>query len=81
MSEIIERKKQLRAELRRKRVEHAAALPPKSARWCSTGRPGRCSTSSDGRDGRPLPFGYRRGAFGALHPFFFEQGHPIALPA
>ena len=81
MTDVIELKKQLRAELRRKRSEHAEALPPE------------VSALVFNRPPSPLldlvPTGatiglYRSDAGEAPSAsyvrFFFERGHPIALP-
>jgi 5-formyltetrahydrofolate cyclo-ligase len=81
MSDIIDRKKQLRAELRRKRAEHAANLPP------------QVSALVFNRPPRPLlelvPVGATVGLYrsdtgeapsSGYIKFFFERGHPIALP-
>ena len=81
MSEIIERKKQLRTELRRKRVEHAAALPAEVSALVFNRPPGRVLDlvppsatiglyRSDA--GEAPSSGYIK--------FFHERGHTIALP-
>ncbi len=81
MSEIIELKKKLRSELRRKRVEHAAALPAEVNALVFNRPPGPVLDlvpadatiglyRSD--EGEAPSRGYIR--------FFFERGHPIALP-
>jgi 5-formyltetrahydrofolate cyclo-ligase len=80
-SEIAELKKQLRDELRRKRVEHAAALPPEVGMLVFNRPPGSLLElippsatiglyRSDA--GEAPSAGYIK--------FFFERGHPIALP-
>jgi 5-formyltetrahydrofolate cyclo-ligase len=81
MSDIVEMKKALRSDLRRRRVEHAKALPPE------------VSALVFNRPPSPLlalvPAGatiglYRSDAGEAPSAsyvrFFFERGHPIALP-
>jgi len=81
MSDIIALKKQLRDELRRKRKEHAAALPPEVSALVFNRPPGAVLElipegatigfyRSD--EGEAPSRGYIR--------FFFERGHPIALP-
>ena len=81
MSEIIERKKQLRTELRRKRIAHAAELPPEVSALVFNRPPGRLldlvpASATIGLyrsdTGEAPSAGYIR--------FFFERGHPIALP-
>ena len=81
MSDIIERKKQLRSELRRKRVEHAAALPPEVSALVFNRPPGPVLDL--------VPAGATIGLYrsdtgeapsGGYIRFFFERGHPIALP-
>ena len=81
MSEIIELKKKLRTELRRKRVEHAAALPAEVSALVFNRPPGPVldlvpvnATIGLYRSdtGEAPSAGYIR--------FFFERGHPIALP-
>lgn len=81
MSEIVERKKQLREELRRKRIEHAAALPPEVSALVFNRPPGQLLEL--------VPVGatvglYRSDAGEAPSAgyirFFFEHGHPVALP-
>jgi len=81
MSEIIERKKQLRGELRRKRIAHAAELPPEVSALVFNRPPGQLLDL--------VPVGatiglYRSDAGEAPSAsyirFFFERGHPIALP-
>ena len=81
MSEIIERKKQLRAQLRHKRVEHAAALPAAVSALVFNRPPGPVLDL--------VPAGatiglYRSDAGEAPSTsyikFFFERGHPVALP-
>ena len=81
MSVIVELKKQLRTELRRKRVEHAAALPAEVSALVFNRPPGPVLDlvptgatigfyRSD--EGEAPSRGYIR--------FFFERGNPIALP-
>lgn len=81
MSEIIELKKKLRTELRRKRVEHAAALPAEVSALVFNRPPGAVLDlvpvdatiglyRSDA--GEAPSSGYIR--------FFFERGYAIALP-
>ena len=81
MADIIERKKQLRDELRHKRVAHAAALPAEVSALVFNRPPGRVLElvpagatiglyRSDA--GEAPSAGYVR--------YFFERGHPIALP-
>ena len=81
MSEIVELKKQLRSELRRKRVEHAAALPAEVSALVFNRPPGPVldlvpagATIGLYRSdtGEAPSAGYIR--------FFFERGYPIALP-
>lgn len=81
MSEIIELKKKLRTELRRKRVEHAAALPAEVGALVFNRPPGAVldlvpidATIGLYRSdtGEAPSSGYIR--------FFFERGHRIALP-
>ena len=81
MSEIIELKKTLRSELRRKRVEHAAALPAEVSALVFNRPPGAVldlvpvdATIGLYRSdtGEAPSSGYIR--------FFFERGHRIALP-
>ena len=81
MSDIAELKKQLRNELRRKRVEHAAALPSEVSALVFNRPPGPVLDL--------VPAGatvglYRSDAGEAPSAsyirFFFERGHPIALP-
>jgi len=81
MADIAELKKRLRTELRRKRTEHAAALSPAVSALVFNRPPGPLlelvpvsatiglyrSDSGEAPSG-----GYIR--------FFFERGHPIALP-
>ena len=81
MSDVIDLKKRLRAELRRKRVDHAAALPPEVGALVFN-RPASAVLElvpegatiglyrSD--EGEAPSRGYIK--------FFFERGHPIALP-
>jgi 5-formyltetrahydrofolate cyclo-ligase len=81
MSDVIELKKQLRGELRRRRVAHAAALPAEVSALVFNRPPGPVLEMvpidatiglyrSD--EGEAPSGGYIR--------FFFERGHPIALP-
>ena len=81
MSEIVERKKQLRDELRRKRLAHAAELPAEVSALVFNRPPTALLDlvpvhatiglyRSD--EGEAPSRGYIR--------FFFERGHPIALP-
>lgn len=81
MSDIVELKKQLRTELRRKRVEHAANLPREVSALVFNRPPGPVLEL--------VPSGatiglYRSDAGEAPSAsyirFFFERGHPIALP-
>ena len=81
MSEISERKKQLRAELRRKRIEHAAALPAAVSALVFNRPPGPLLEL--------VPAGATIGLYrsdageapsASYIKFFFERGHPIALP-
>ena len=81
MSDIVELKKQLRTELRRKRVAHAAALPAEVSALVFNRPPGPVldlvpvnATIGLYRSdtGEAPSAGYIR--------FFFERGHPIALP-
>ena len=81
MSDIIELKKQLRAELRRKRVEHAQALPPQVTALVFNRPPGPLLDL--------VPHGATIGLYrsdageapsASYIKFFFERGHPIALP-
>ena len=81
MSDIIERKKQLRTDLRRKRVEHAAAIPAEVSALVFNRPPGPVLDL--------VPLGatiglYRSDAGEAPSAsyirFFFERDHPIALP-
>ena len=81
MSEIIELKKTLRSELRRKRVEHAAALPAEVSALVFNRPPGAVLdlVPVDATIGL-----YRSDAGEAPSAsyvrFFFERGHTIALP-
>jgi 5-formyltetrahydrofolate cyclo-ligase len=81
MSDIVELKKQLRTELRRKRVEHAAALPREVSALVFNRPPGPVLDL--------VPVGATIGLYrsdtgeapsAAYTRFFFERGHPIALP-
>lgn len=81
MSDIAELKKQLRNALRRKRVEHAAALPSEVSALVFNRPPGPVLDL--------VPAGatiglYRSDAGEAPSAsyirFFFDRGHPIALP-
>jgi 5-formyltetrahydrofolate cyclo-ligase len=81
MSDIVELKKQLRTELRRKRVEHAAALPAEVSALVFNRPPGALLELV------PLdaPVGLYRSDAGeapsaGYTKFFFERGHTIALP-
>lgn len=81
MPDVIDLKKQLRTELRRKRQEHAAALP-KEVNALVFNRPpaavlelvpeGATIGLYRSDEGEAPSRGYIR--------FFFERGHPIALP-
>jgi 5-formyltetrahydrofolate cyclo-ligase len=81
MSEIIELKKKLRSELRRKRVDHAAALPPEVSALVFNRPPGPLLelVPADATIGL-----YRSDAgeapSGSYIRFFYERGHKIALP-
>ena len=79
--EVAHRKKQLRDELRRKRIEHAASLPPEVSALVFNRPPEKALAlvpegatiglyRSD--EGEAPSRGYIK--------FFFERGHPIALP-
>jgi 5-formyltetrahydrofolate cyclo-ligase len=81
MSDVIELKKRLRSDLRRKRVEHAAALPPEVSALVFNRPPGQvldlvpeAATVGLYRSdtGEAPSRGYIR--------FFFERGNRIALP-
>jgi 5-formyltetrahydrofolate cyclo-ligase len=81
MSEIAELKKRLRAELRSKRIEHAAALPPQVSALVFNRPPGPVLDL--------VPAGATIGLYRSdtgeapsrsYVKFFFERGHPIALP-
>jgi 5-formyltetrahydrofolate cyclo-ligase len=81
MSEIVELKKKLRQELRRKRAEHAAALPAEVSALVFNRPPGPVLEL--------VPVGATIGLYrsdegeapsGGYIRFFFERGHPIALP-
>jgi len=80
-SEIAELKKRLRDQLRRKRVEHAAALPPQVSALVFNRPPGPVLEL--------VPVGATIGLYrsdtgeapsASYVKFFFERGHPIALP-
>ena len=78
---VAERKKQLRAELRRKRREHAEALPPQVSALVFKQPPGSVLDLVPGNATVGL---YRADAgeapaFGYIK-FFFERGHSVALP-
>ena len=79
--EIAELKKQLRAELRQKRLEHAAELPPQVSALVFNRPPGAVLDL--------VPEGATIGLYRSdtgeapsrgYIKFFFERGHPIALP-
>ena len=79
--DVAELKQQLRTELRRKRVEHAASLPPEVSALVFSRPPGPVmelvpSSATIGLyrsdTGEAPSAGYIK--------FFFEQGHAIALP-
>jgi 5-formyltetrahydrofolate cyclo-ligase len=81
MSDVVELKKQLRSELRRKRVAHAAALPPEVGALVFNRPPGPALDL--------VPTGATVGLYRSdtgeapsarYIRFFFERGHPIALP-
>src|SRR6187431_684158 len=81
MTDVIELKKQLRAELRRRRIEHAAALPAEVSALVFNRPPsplldlvpaGATIGLYRSDAGEAPSAGYVR--------FFFERGHPIALP-
>jgi 5-formyltetrahydrofolate cyclo-ligase len=81
MSELVELKKQLRADLRRKRFEHAKALPSEVSALVFNRPP------SPALDLVPLgaTIGLYRSDAGeapsaSYTRFFFERGHPVALP-
>src|SRR6188768_2756853 len=81
MSEIAELKKQLRTELRRKRVEHAAALPKEVSALVFNRPPGPVLDLVPAS----ATIGLYRSDTGEAPSasyirFFFERGHPIALP-
>ena len=81
MSEIAELKKQLRDELRRKRVAHAAGLPPEVSALVFNRPPSPVLALVP--EGATIGL-YRSDAGEAPSAsyirFFFERGHPIALP-
>ena len=79
--EIAELKKELRNELRRKRVEHAESLPPEVSALVFNRPPGPLLEL--------VPEGATIGLYrsdtgeapsASYIKFFFEHGHPIALP-
>lgn len=81
MSDIAELKKRLRTELRRKRVDHAAALPGEVTSLVFSRPPARVLEL--------VPEGATVGLYRSdtgeapsrgYIKFFFERGHPIALP-
>jgi 5-formyltetrahydrofolate cyclo-ligase len=81
MSDVVELKKQLRSELRRKRVAHAAALPPEVGALVFNRPPGPALDL--------VPTGATVGLYRSdtgeapsarYIRFYFERGHPIALP-
>jgi 5-formyltetrahydrofolate cyclo-ligase len=81
MSDTIELKKKLRTELRRKRVEHAAALPAEVSALVFNRPPGPVLEL--------VPAGATIGLYrsdtgeapsASYTRFFFERGHSIALP-
>ena len=81
MSDIAELKKQLRDELRRKRKEHAAALPPEVSALVFNRPPGAVLD----RVPEGATIGFYRSDEGEAPSrgyirFFFERGNPIALP-
>jgi 5-formyltetrahydrofolate cyclo-ligase len=81
MSEISELKKQLRTELRRKRAEHAAELPPQVSALVFNRPPSPVLDLVP--EGATVGL-YRSDAGEAPSAsyikFFFERGHPVALP-
>ena len=81
MSDIIERKKQLRTELRRKRVEHAAALPAEVSALVFNRPPE--AVLKQVPDSATIGF-YRsdpgEAPSASYRKFFYERGHRIALP-
>ena len=81
MSDIADHKKRLRGDLRRKRLEHAAALPAEVSALIFNRPPsavldlvpaGATIGLYRSDEGEAPSRGYIR--------FFFERGHPIALP-
>ena len=78
---MAQRKQQLRTELRRKRVEHAGSLPPEVSALVFNRPPGRVLDLVP--EGATIGL-YRSDAGEAPSAnyikFFFERGHPIALP-
>jgi 5-formyltetrahydrofolate cyclo-ligase len=81
MSEIIELKKKLRTELRRKRVEHAAALPAEVSALVFNRPPGAVLdlVPVDATIGLYRSDAGEAPSSGYIK-FFFERGHAIALP-
>lgn len=81
MSDVIALKKRLRTELRRKRVDHAAALPAEVAALVFHRPPAPVLELVP--EGATIGL-YRSDAgeapSGGYIRFFFERGHPIALP-
>lgn len=80
-AEIAQRKKQLRAELRRKRVEHAAALPPEVSALVFNRPPAQVLALVP----EAATIGLYRSDTGEAPSrgyikFFFERGNRIALP-
>ena len=78
---MAQRKQQLRTELRRKRIEHAGSLPPEVSALVFNRPPGRVLDLVP--EGATIGL-YRSDAGEAPSAnyikFFFERGHPIALP-
>jgi len=79
--DVIEHKKQLRTELRRKRKEHAAALPPQVSALVFNRPPAQLLELVP----ESATIGLYRSDEGeapsaAYIRFFFERGHRIALP-
>lgn len=78
---MAQRKQQLRTELRRRRIEHAGSLPPEVSALVFNRPPGRVLDLVP--EGATIGL-YRSDAGEALSAnyikFFFERGHPIALP-
>ena len=81
MSDVAELKKALRTELRRKRVAHAAGLPPEVSALVFNRPPSPVLALVP--EGATIGL-YRSDAGEAPSAsyirFFFERGHPIALP-